>query len=194
MTGIIYKYTSPSGKIYIGQTANEKQRIYQHHCHSKTYKTHFYTAVRKYGWEQMKYEVILSFRSDDVSRMKIILDTLERHYIRKYKSNNRQYGYNQTGGGLGTLGRIPWMKGKHHTAESKQMNREKHIGKVSKKRIPIVQMDKDHNVIATYDWVGDAIQHLFGDISNFHGKQCALRRACIEPNKTLYGYVWKYLK
>ena len=24
--GIIYKYTSPSGKIYIGQTMNEKER------------------------------------------------------------------------------------------------------------------------------------------------------------------------
>nr|DAS86287.1 MAG TPA: GIY-YIG nuclease superfamily protein [Bacteriophage sp.]DAV54013.1 MAG TPA: GIY-YIG nuclease superfamily protein [Caudoviricetes sp.] len=24
--GIIYKYTSPSGKVYIGQTLNEKKR------------------------------------------------------------------------------------------------------------------------------------------------------------------------
>ena len=26
MKGIIYKYTSPSGKVYIGQTTNEKKR------------------------------------------------------------------------------------------------------------------------------------------------------------------------
>ena len=30
MTGIIYKYTSPSGKSYIGQTTNEEDR--KNHC------------------------------------------------------------------------------------------------------------------------------------------------------------------
>lgn len=26
MEGVVYKYTSPSGKVYIGQTSNEKRR------------------------------------------------------------------------------------------------------------------------------------------------------------------------
>jgi len=30
MKGIIYKYTSPSGKVYIGKTINEKKRLYRH--------------------------------------------------------------------------------------------------------------------------------------------------------------------
>ena len=30
MKGIIYKYTSPSGKCYIGQTVNENKRRYEH--------------------------------------------------------------------------------------------------------------------------------------------------------------------
>jgi hypothetical protein len=54
MKGIIYKYTSPSGKCYIGQTINEKERKNQH---KRTYikvenlklDTAFYKSIRKYG-------------------------------------------------------------------------------------------------------------------------------------------------
>lgn len=30
MIGVIYKYTSPSGKIYVGQTINPKERYRKH--------------------------------------------------------------------------------------------------------------------------------------------------------------------
>jgi len=47
MVGIIYKYTSPSGKCYIGQTIQENIRKSQHKLASKDiYTTHpFYKAV-----------------------------------------------------------------------------------------------------------------------------------------------------
>lgn len=46
--GIIYKYTSPSGKSYIGQTVNEVSRKYKHKLETSKSKTKFGSAIRKY--------------------------------------------------------------------------------------------------------------------------------------------------
>jgi len=48
-TGIIYKYTSPSGKCYIGQTVNEISRKSKHKNETMLAKTKFGTALRKYA-------------------------------------------------------------------------------------------------------------------------------------------------
>jgi len=48
-TGIIYKYTSPAGKIYIGQTIDEKKRISQHKTDSRNKLDKFHTALREQG-------------------------------------------------------------------------------------------------------------------------------------------------
>jgi hypothetical protein len=54
MRGVIYKYTSPSGKSYIGQTVREDQRKKEHYylayCYENSkFDTKFYKAIRKYG-------------------------------------------------------------------------------------------------------------------------------------------------
>lgn len=62
MTGVIYKYTSPSGKCYIGQTVNETRRKYGHRNNAfngnhKDYDKPFYRAIRKYGWDSFEYRI-----------------------------------------------------------------------------------------------------------------------------------------
>lgn len=58
MRGVIYKYTSPSNKIYIGQTLNE----YMRRAMWKNIK-HPYAGVyinrarKKYGYNSFRYEV-----------------------------------------------------------------------------------------------------------------------------------------
>ena len=59
MKGIIYKYTSPSGKVYIGQTLNEEQR--RKDFLGKAYKyagMGINNARMKYGPENFEYEVL----------------------------------------------------------------------------------------------------------------------------------------
>ena len=68
MKGIIYKYTSPSGKCYIGQTINEDRRKLQHkraafNENHKEYDKPFYRALRKYGWDSFEYEVVRIWES-----------------------------------------------------------------------------------------------------------------------------------
>ena len=103
--GVIYKYTSPSGKIYIGQTINEKSRKSQHKHDSVKLDTYFGKAIRKYGFENLKYEVIIKFKPTiNREKLKRVLDLLEKRYIKLYKSDSHEFGYNLNVGGEGNLG------------------------------------------------------------------------------------------
>lgn len=56
--GIIYKYTSPSGKSYIGKTIySQKERAGKN---GEKYKgcTAFYNAIQKYGWNNFSYDIL----------------------------------------------------------------------------------------------------------------------------------------
>lgn len=55
----IYKITSPSGKIYIGQSSNLKQRIkdYEKTIHCKGQKRLYHSLI-KYGFNNHQFEVI----------------------------------------------------------------------------------------------------------------------------------------
>lgn len=94
-TGVIYKYTSPSGKCYIGQTWHEYQRKKMHR-NSRNGCNAFYLAIKKYGFESFKYEVLYSGIS-----CQEVMDCLE---IFEIENNNSMApsGYNlRTGGSHG---------------------------------------------------------------------------------------------
>lgn len=103
--GIIYKYTSPSGKVYIGQTINQSMRKYRHEWNAYNGMSgYFYNAVRKYGFDSFDYVVLFRTASKDKIKLKHLLNEMERYYIRKYKANNPAFGYNLTEGGDGAKG------------------------------------------------------------------------------------------
>ena len=60
MKGIIYKYTSPSGKVYIGQTTNEKKRkrVFLNENNEDYAGLKINNARKKYGPKSFKYEVL----------------------------------------------------------------------------------------------------------------------------------------
>lgn len=77
--GFIYRYVSPSGKSYIGQTTRSLFERAQHN--GKEYKncTVFYNAIQKYGWDNFKAEILEECLSSE-------LDEKEKSYIEKYNS------------------------------------------------------------------------------------------------------------
>lgn len=89
----IYKHTSPSGKVYIGITCQNVNNRWQN---GKIYKdsTYFKRAIRKYGWKNIKHEILFS----NLSKQRAI--NLEISLIRHYK--NLGISYNITDGGEGT--------------------------------------------------------------------------------------------
>lgn len=124
MKGIIYSYESPIGKYYIGQTKHEKTRKSAHKKNAeRDFNTHFYRAIRKYGFDNFKYKVL---EKVDVEK----LDEREMYYIEKY--NSFKEGYNSTLGGngsKGTFGELNPFYNKTHTKETKKLISKLHKGK-----------------------------------------------------------------
>jgi group I intron endonuclease len=82
----LYKFTFPNGKYYFGITNNITKRWSAH----RTLKTGRFVcnAISKYGWENVdKAIVATSTSSNDILN-------LEDKYIREFKSNQKQFGYN----------------------------------------------------------------------------------------------------
>lgn len=99
ISGVIYKYTSPSNKSYIGQTIHEQTRFARHRRMEGDNK--FHNAIKKYGFDNFEYEVLFTIY-DERTRVKQKLDLMERYYINRYDSFNN--GYNMTLGGDGGSG------------------------------------------------------------------------------------------
>ena len=100
--GIIYKYTSPSGKVYIGQTIDEQNRRAQFLNDKIEYAGPKINKARlKYGVYNFDYEIIFKVCSNIKSEIKDILNEKEIYYIDLYKSYRLEtnFGFNLTKGG-----------------------------------------------------------------------------------------------
>lgn len=98
MKNVIYKITSPSNKSYIGQTVRLKQRLscYEHlRCKNQSA---IYNAILKYGWENMKVEIL--WEKESKERLVEELNELEIKYIAEFNTKVPN-GYNLTAGGEG---------------------------------------------------------------------------------------------
>jgi hypothetical protein len=89
--GIIYKITSPSGKVYVGQTIRSFEKRMQEHKDSKSTCSAVKNAIDKYK-DQMKYEII------EANIPQEQLDEREIHWIKELNSL-RPNGYNLKTGG-----------------------------------------------------------------------------------------------
>jgi hypothetical protein len=90
-TGIIYKITSPSGKVYVGQTIRSFEKRMQEHKRESSGCTLIKRAIDKYGHE-MVYEII----EDNVPQEQ--LDDREIYWINELNSLAPD-GYNCNTGG-----------------------------------------------------------------------------------------------
>ena len=84
----IYKHTSPSGKVYIGQTGQKPENRWDN---GSGYKSgYFYCAIKKYGWENIQHEVL--FTGLDQLNADIIEEDLIYYYKQIGKSYNLANG------------------------------------------------------------------------------------------------------
>lgn len=159
MRGVIYKYTSPSNKIYIGQTLNE----YMRRAMWKNIK-HPYAGVyinrarKKYGYNSFRYEVIASIEGEDEDIIRKELNRLERKFISLYGSDNPAIGYNLAKGGLGHSGnktaiisdkcRIACIKANTGRKQSKETIHKRYLSDPRHRRIKC--FDKTGKFIKLY--------------------------------------------
>lgn len=91
----IYKITSPTGKIYIGQSVNINKRLLSYKNNDCNAQPRIYRSINKYGWKNHDFEIICECNKNE-------LDILEKQYIKEYNSFNTPHGLNLTEGGDST--------------------------------------------------------------------------------------------
>ena len=131
--GVIYRYKSPSGKCYIGQTIDERKRRWNFLNIDTQYGgSKIENARKKYGPENFEYTVLMKVTGDNQSEVKQYLNTLEIGFIRMYDSFKN--GYNLTEGGDGSVG----YKVTEETKEKlRKVNVGKHLNDEHRKKIGI---------------------------------------------------------
>ena len=199
---IVYKHTCPNGKCYIGitgKTATERWRNGLGYTEQL-----FGRAIKKYGWENIKHEVLYTELSRDEANAK------EKELIAECHSNDPTHGYNCTLGGDGTSGH----KGSSERSRASMLrmwqNEEtkakllKHLAELNASRIGIKRSPEAVRKgalsrgrrINQYSLDGDYIQSFptFMDAARSLGKNdCSDLVTCCKGKRNFaQGYRWKY--
>jgi group I intron endonuclease len=137
----IYKITSPTGKIYIGQSVDIKSRWSRHKWLSlRCCSTILYKSIRKYGFDNHTFEIIKECKKSELNK-------LERAYIEKYDTFESNHGMNLTKGGdsnvvlsKSTIEKIRRASkgnknrlGMHNSDEAREKLRQANLGKKASK-------------------------------------------------------------
>lgn len=124
----VYKHTAPNGKVYIGLT---KRSVEERWLNGRGYQRngHFWNAIRKYGWDGIKHEILETGLSKEQA------GEAEKRYIAQYSSADPDKGYNLTYGG---------EMGIQHTEESRRKLSESRRGQRYNIGVPFTEERKQH--------------------------------------------------
>jgi group I intron endonuclease len=84
-----------NGKKYIGQTVDFENRKRCHKCNHTKKNYHIYLAMRKYGYENFEYSILMKDKTINYDK----LDFWECYFIELFDTLNRTKGYNNDSGG-----------------------------------------------------------------------------------------------
>ena len=199
----VYMHTSPSGKRYVGITSLPLEKRWQK---GYGYRNQiFYRAVQKYGFDNIKHEVLFEKLTKEEAEEK------EIELISFYKSDDCRYGYNVAHGGnsmgmhseetkrkigeasrnISNETRIKMgnsRRGKHHTEETKTKIKES-LSCIRGSNHPhsrrIYQYDVSGSLIRVWEYIKQIYEELNFDPSS-------IVRCCRHKQFTSYGYIWRY--
>lgn len=136
--GIVYlAKNNKNGKLYVGITTRPlKDRISEHKYDSfnrkSSNKSYFHNAIKLYGFDKFSFKVIETVHANTLTDLTECLYSLERYYIEKYQTNDRNKGYNLTIGGEGISG---YRLSPEHKAIVSKTHKGKHLSQEHKERI-----------------------------------------------------------
>ena len=98
--GVIYKYTFPDGKVYIGQTRRDPSIRHREHLLPSTgpLNNAFWQAYKEQG--EPTFEILEEYQSEDIEELVYVLNQRETENIRLYKATDPQHGYNRVATGM----------------------------------------------------------------------------------------------
>lgn len=183
-----------TGKIYIGQTTNLKDRLRHYRFADCKGQKLLYKSLKHYGWENHKFDIIYS-----VVCNKKELDDLEICFIKEFNSyyyDNNKYGLNLTKGGLLTMqafeqkkeisirSRKMWSERPHPNLGIKRDKKSVEKGK-EKLCIEIHQYSLNGEFIKTWK----SATHVEKELGFLKAK---LGECAKGTRRTAYGFIWKY--
>ena len=201
---IVYKHTSPSGKVYIGITSNSPEKRWNH---GRNYSgnQYFTNAILKYGWNNFKHEIVASNLSVDEAK------AMETSLIKLYK--DKKISYNISAGGDGnskpvskeTRAKISRAMKGHKSYErdaiwraavSIRMKQNPTLTDKARKKAHENAKRILSKHIAQYSLDGTLIQMFFSshDIKKMLGFDNSFILKCCKGKKDkAYGYIWKFI-
>lgn len=93
-SGVIYLYTFPNGKVYVGQTRRDPEIRHREHFdpHLGPLNSAFWKAYLEQGTPE--YRILETHKCEDVGNLVDVLNDRETYYIDLYKSSDPNFGYN----------------------------------------------------------------------------------------------------
>ena len=128
---LIYKLTSPNGKVYIGQTIDWQNRLKAHKKGAETLKEwkkgcpKLYASINKYGWTAFHVEILIVCHEKD-------LDFWECHFIDRFDATG-PFGLNIMPGGHISPMKVPSVYARHQASYTDVLRKK--ISKSQKKRV-----------------------------------------------------------
>lgn len=145
---IVYKHTSPSGKVYIGITSKTPQERRANGIGYSS-QSYFFRAIVKYGWINFTHEVLFEGLTLEEAKDK------EIELIKEYRSTDIHFGYNIDEGGdshiITEACRKNISKGKKDKKWSPTRRKAYEIWKDRKPGRPVYKYSKDGVFICKFD-------------------------------------------
>lgn len=89
----VYLHTFPNGKKYIGMTSQKIERRSRSDGSGYKLQPELMKAIQEIGWNNIEHKIL----KDNLSKKEA--EKYEYYYIKKYNTNNIEYGYNIANGG-----------------------------------------------------------------------------------------------
>lgn len=201
----VYKHVTPNGKVYIGITSKDPLERWRNNGRGYSGNKHFYNAIRKYGWQNIKHEILFTELTKEEACKK------EIELIAYCRSNNPMHGYNLSAGGETNAGYkhteatkkllSEQHKGFKHTEEAKRKmsvsrKGQPHKGtKHSEESIELMRKVHKHKSVIQYDIDGNFIKIHFSirSASRETGiPSTNISGCCKGKTKHTHEFVWRY--
>lgn len=176
MSFTVYKHTTPCNKVYIGITSR-KVKYRWNDGKGYIHNQYFYRAIKKYGWDNIKHEILYEGLSKEQAEQK------EIELIAFYDSTNRNKGYNIKAGG-DTCKASPETKIKMSKAQ-KGKHKGVLIGGKNPRAKKIKQYDLYGNLIKVWESSTDIQREL-------NINYASVIKCCRKQRLSAGGYQWSY--
>ena len=191
----VYVHIFPNNKKYVGVTKQSLEKRFGKNGNGYR-ASMMQEAISQFGWENITHKVL----KENLTYEQAV--KWEQHYIKKYKTNDYEYGYNKNKGGAfsknpksyihkNTPNRQKWYDKQKNTPLSEETKRKMKDAHAKRLNRYICQYEDD-NLIKKWNTANE-IQVSLG-YSRAWILICCDYNEKGKPYKKAYNYIWKYEK